>query len=347
MSIANDGSAMFGAVPVIAGDGRYVVFNGSIPDVGGSNGIYVRDRENGTTDKMPVAPEVAEAGSPAYPQISDDGQVVAFLAVKWKFPDWMGEIFRYDRSSGMTTHVGTLEHNYEEVSLSGDGRYVAYMPPEDAEGNRPCLLYDAATGQTSRIDVANSTTPPTDQCFRPRLAADANVISFTHYSSTGLVPCEHLRPERTAVLYLADTAESPQCGAGSACGAFVCDDGDACTLDSCVEGRCGSEPAPWTAATATCVLPDGWMPASCEIVGLPRTLLRHIARMAERLARIPRAAEGRQRPLARHVVRRLERVQKSVRRLGARGRLDEPCTAELQAALGVAQERIAELRALL
>lgn len=340
VSIAHDGNPMAGARPVLSGNGRYVAFMGSIPGDKTSYGIYLRDRESGTTEKLPITPEVTDAGSPSYPQISDDGRVIAFLATRWEFPHWVSQIFRHDRMGGETTRIGTLEQDYEEISLSGNGRYVAYIPPQDSEGNRPCLLFDSTTGAISRIDVANSSASPTDQCFPPRLAQDASVITFTHFTSTGLIPCGTVHTERTAVLYLVDVAEPWMCGAESGCGVFQCDDGDSCTVDSCTEGYCSSEPLAWTAESATCILPP--MPASCEGV-LPKQLHRQLERIAQRLARIENATAGRRRALVRRVEQRLGKTQKRVQRLASRNKLDQTCAADLGAALAVAQQRVVEL----
>jgi len=349
VSVAPDGRPMHGGRNAISGNGRFVAFRGFFVDEPESAGIYVRDREAGTTERLPESAEVVAAGFPTDPQISDDGQVVVFIASRGL--SLADEIFRYDRLSGETVHVGTLERNVEQISLSGDGRHVGYVPPSsnanDPSADRPCLLFDAATGTTTRIDVANTGTLPSGSCWPPRLAADASVIAFTHYSPHGLVPCETPRVPRNLVLYLADAALPAPCGGGSACGAFTCDDGDGCTLDVCAAGTCTSEPAPLEAATAMCVLEEEWIPASCAGGLLPRALERRLARIASRLEKIPSAPAARRPALGRQVERRLTEVARRMRRHAAAGRIEAECAAALDASLVEALARVAALRAVL
>jgi len=349
VSVASDGTRMSGSSASISGDGRFVAFRGARAGDPDGPGVFVRDLQEGTTERVVESAEVLAVGSPSKPKISDDGRIVGFLAIR--IPDSVDEIFRHDRMTGGTVHVGTLERSVEEISVSSDGRYLGYVPPSSNPNNasvdRPCLLYDAVTDATTRIDVANTGTLPSGHCRTPQLAADASVIAFAHYSPHGLVPCETPRIPRGLVLYLADAALPPPCGGGSACGAFACDDGDGCTLDVCAAGTCASEPAPLEAETAMCVLEVDWIPASCEGGLLPPAFERRLARITVRLEKIPGAPAARRKALGRQVERRLTEVARRMRRHAAAGRIEAECAAALDASLVEALARVAALRAVL
>ena len=72
------------SAPSISADGRYVAFYSSAPDLvaGDTNNtqdIFVRDRQAGTTERVSVAGDGAQAnGWSSYPSISADGRFVVF-----------------------------------------------------------------------------------------------------------------------------------------------------------------------------------------------------------------------------------------------------------------------------
>src|SRR5438477_435698 len=70
----------------ISADGRFVAFMSSASnlvagDTNGSDDIFVRDRQSGTTERMSVATGGAQGNNSSYlPSISADGRFVAFAS---------------------------------------------------------------------------------------------------------------------------------------------------------------------------------------------------------------------------------------------------------------------------
>jgi Tol biopolymer transport system component len=97
----------------MSADGRFVAFdsladNLAPGDTNAINDIFVRDRLNGTTERVSVATGGAEANNSCiYPSISADGRWVSFLSNATNLVpgdvNGFGDIFVHDRQSGTTT----------------------------------------------------------------------------------------------------------------------------------------------------------------------------------------------------------------------------------------------------
>lgn len=149
--------------PSISTDGRYVAFQSSARLVPGNSGpweeargltaspledVYVHDRETGATERVSVKSHGAEGYSEASsrtgggansraPSISADGRYVAFWSNAHlvsgdtnPYPD----VFVHDRAAGATERVSVgsdgkevVGPSFGEISISGDGRRVAFM----------------------------------------------------------------------------------------------------------------------------------------------------------------------------------------------------------------------------
>lgn len=144
VSIGLSGAAGSGVStsPSISADGRFIAFVSSASDLvpEASNGqvhVYVRDRVNGTTERVSVATsgEQAAAGS-ARPRISGDGRFVAFQNTASNLdPVGTGagaKIFLRDRQEKVTrlatrTPDGTpISGGVTLDGISGDGRWVLF-----------------------------------------------------------------------------------------------------------------------------------------------------------------------------------------------------------------------------
>jgi uncharacterized repeat protein (TIGR01451 family) len=135
--------------PAISADGRYVAFESTATslveeDANGQSDVFVHDRRTGKTSRVSTPPEATETdGWSASPAISADGRYVTFFSNS--FPThW---VLIHDRKAGKTTRVVGLDSYYwQEVAISGDGRYMAY-------NNRDTYIRDRLLQRSVSADV--------------------------------------------------------------------------------------------------------------------------------------------------------------------------------------------------
>jgi Tol biopolymer transport system component len=154
--------------PSISADGRYVAFDSGASNLvpGDSNNaqdVFVRDRENGTTERVSLASDGAEGNSASgEPSLSADGRYVAFASFASNFASGDGngtrDIFVRDRESGTTERVSVASNGGEAngrsdaPSMSAGGRYVAFesiatnLVPGDSNIARDVFLHDRSGG---------------------------------------------------------------------------------------------------------------------------------------------------------------------------------------------------------
>jgi Tol biopolymer transport system component len=138
-----DADSGLGPPSSISADGRYVAFHSYATNLvaGDTNGfldVFVRDRQNGTTEIVSIAP----AGTPGdgesqAPSISADGRLVVFGsdASNLIAADGNGwsDVFERDRQTGRTTRLSVSTAGAESSgpsyspTLSADGRQVAFV----------------------------------------------------------------------------------------------------------------------------------------------------------------------------------------------------------------------------
>ncbi len=192
--------------PSLSADGRKIAFGvydspnaGPPPASAGPNlheGIYVRDLDAGTMTLASVRPD----GSPAtllvalHPMISANGQFVTFI--HWEdldanFPDSQDEndgpyadVFVRDLQTGVTDRVslpfpgGPVEESGGLPSISGNGRYVAYV-------NDGVVRVRDRVADTTTVVPAGVT--PDGQLEGPSISEDGQLVYFESYA-TNLVP---------------------------------------------------------------------------------------------------------------------------------------------------------------
>jgi Tol biopolymer transport system component len=150
-----DGNSFFSPRGSMSRDARFVVFSsnadGLVPGHENSQllgpGIFVRDRETGTTTQLRYQ---SGAFPGAEASISDDGRFVAFTT----FPVYFGvfdsppreQIFVFDRQSNTVEQISRGMNNAKPDAesltpmISGNGRYVVYtsrasnLVPGDTNG---------------------------------------------------------------------------------------------------------------------------------------------------------------------------------------------------------------------
>ena len=147
----------------------------------------------------PGSTELASGASGATSPLSADGRYVAFLTYALLGPDWINNVFVYDRATGTTERVSVASDGTESnadsnlPSISGDGRFVAFqsfasnLVAGDTNGASDVFVHDQATGITEVVSVASDGTQGNVTSFFPAISADGRQVAFWS-SASNLVP---------------------------------------------------------------------------------------------------------------------------------------------------------------
>lgn len=167
-SVASDGAEADGDSydPMIAGDGNHVVFRSLAGNLvpGDDNGawdIFVHDLDLGTTERVSVASDGAQANAGSFsPSISDDGRFVAFRSNASNLVpgdnNQRFDIFVHDRQTGETRRVSV-------PAAGGEADNHSYLPA--VSGNGAWIVFESdatnlVTGDTNRArDVFRAPNP--------------------------------------------------------------------------------------------------------------------------------------------------------------------------------------------
>jgi Tol biopolymer transport system component len=193
----------------VSADGRYVAFDSGATnmvagDTNGAGDVFVRDRQNGTTEIVSVATGGAQANDTSEgPVLSADGRFVAFESPASNLVpgDTNGswDVFVHDRVNGTTERVSVSTSGGEGdgfssgCHMSADGRLVAFtstatnLVPGDTNGTNDVFVRDLAHGTTRRVSVAAGGVEADGGSGLASLSADGRYVVFTSYA-TNLVP---------------------------------------------------------------------------------------------------------------------------------------------------------------
>ena len=193
--------------PSISGDGRFVAFASNRSDlvVGDTNGrtdVFVRDLQTNTTTRASLTSAGTQATAPpgmdqemyfSPPAISGDGRYVAFASSASDLvpgdTNGASDVFVRDRLAGTTERVSVAGagiqangNSYRPVSISGDGRYVAFqtaasnLDPTPGKSSFNVVVRDRVAMTTRAVggSAGNASAAPT-------LSSDGNLISFFTY----------------------------------------------------------------------------------------------------------------------------------------------------------------------
>ncbi|HNN13321.1 MAG TPA: hypothetical protein PKL78_07180 [Anaerolineales bacterium] len=183
----------------ISADGRFVVFDSEATNLvnGDSNGagdVFIRDLQVGTTALVTrdAAGIQANAGGGA-PWPSADGRFVAFESGSTNLTasdvNGFSDIFVKDLQTGAvalasTDSTGSASNgDSQSVSISGDGRYVAFMSdasnlvPNDVNGFGDVFVHDMQMGTTIGVSVAGNAG-----AFDPSISTDGRFVVFNSRS---------------------------------------------------------------------------------------------------------------------------------------------------------------------
>lgn len=191
----------------VSGDGRFVVFSSGARNLVANDhndewDVFVRDRLNGTTERVSVSSAGAEAnGQSGLPFISDDGRYVAFLS----FADDLvpgdtngcGDIFLRDLNLGTTERVTAsgIQGNggCSSPAVASDSGYVVFMSlasnwvPFDTNGAYDIFGYDPRSGTIELLSVSSTGAHGNDGSTNPSISDDGRFVAFQSGASN-LVP---------------------------------------------------------------------------------------------------------------------------------------------------------------
>lgn len=268
----------------MSADGRFVTFASTagnlVPgDTNGFGDIFVRDRTNGTTTRVSVASDGAEAAAfgdaGLTPSISADGRFVAFPSYSNALvpgdTNGVGDVFVHDRLIGVTARVslqaagGQANGESGNAAISEDGRVVAFRS----------FATDLVAGDTNAgVDVFVRAINPSDP-FNAAIDASAfpdgqlddtvlEVFNGTTSAITTLCPATDVAIGGNTIAFLrpeASTGGTAQCPAGSLNG-----DGD--TADLVVHRWAGSgAPQSLTRAATAVAASSSWIAALVSEAG--------------------------------------------------------------------------------
>lgn len=201
VSVLSSGALAFGqsGQPAISGNGRFVVFASMAHlvtnDINPGNDIFLHDLVTHKTTLVSVSSAGVQGnGGSISPAISSDGRYVAFgsIATNLVLNDTNGvrDYFVRDRQTGKTERVSvgtggvqTNGHSAGGVSISPDGRYVAFASSATNIGStapssvNKLFFRDRNTGRTRFIGLGTL----------PSIASNAKAIAFVS-GSDALVP---------------------------------------------------------------------------------------------------------------------------------------------------------------
>jgi Tol biopolymer transport system component len=168
-SAGTQGNSSSGS-PAISADGRFVAFaslaTNLVPgDTNGAWDVFVRDRQTGTTERV----SVSSAGNQGdkwsiRPSVSADGRFVAFASFATNLlpsPVFGEGVYVRDRQTGTTEFVGGFGRNIGAISLSADGRFMAWG------SHTSVIVHDRATGTTQGV-----------RGCRPAISADGRYVVY-------------------------------------------------------------------------------------------------------------------------------------------------------------------------
>jgi Tol biopolymer transport system component len=192
----------------VSNDGRFVAFYSQSTNLAPGATIgnaYVRDRVAGTTVHASPTSTGGWSSITNVIAMSADGRFVAFWSSASDFvpgdTNGQPDVFLRDLVLGSTTRVSVAtggaqaqgtEHSTARLSLSDDGRYVAFeswktdLVPGDTNNWPDVFLHDVMTGTTIRVSVGAAGQQSPFGGTRPAISGDGRYVAFDSVSP--LVP---------------------------------------------------------------------------------------------------------------------------------------------------------------
>ena len=207
VSVASDGTqANSGSGgPSISADGRWITYasgasNLVAGDTNGSVDVFVWDRVSGVTQRVSVASDGTQANSGSDGlSISADGRWITYRSRASNLvagdTNGSGDVFVWDRVSGVTQRVSVASDGTQansdsgDPSISPDGRWITYtsgasnLVPGDTNGSRDVFVWDRVSGVTQRVSVASDGTQANGYSYGPSISADGRWVTYESHVS--------------------------------------------------------------------------------------------------------------------------------------------------------------------
>jgi flagellin-like hook-associated protein FlgL len=159
---------------------------GALPDA--------QDNAAGETARLSTTSSGAEgADTSGEASISADGRYVVFTSASNLVPadsNGVGDIYRKDRLTGVTTRISTDSAGGQgdaasgNASISADGRYVAFQSSAsnlvagDTNGATDIFVKDTSTGTTTRVSTSSSGSEGDGFATDASISADGRYVAF-------------------------------------------------------------------------------------------------------------------------------------------------------------------------
>ncbi|MGW7205312.1 TolB family protein [Streptomyces sp. NPDC054837] len=192
VSLTDDEKPASATDPVISRDGRYIAFVSSLTDHGDTStrmgtGVYVRDREKGTTRLVSVTePPPTDDGHSwimGTPSMSADGSRVAY-AMNQARPGHGGAAYTWDRRTGLKERFDRADQRTSRPTFSGDGRYAVFqsaapdLVPGDTNGMQDIFVRDMKKGTVERVSVSATGEQLDTESYEPVISEDGRRVAF-------------------------------------------------------------------------------------------------------------------------------------------------------------------------
>lgn len=205
VSVTSDGrqSDSYVQLPRISGNGRFVVFWSSTPDLGDHgegrrlNTVFVHDRLTGETTPASVR---SDGGRPnddsGSASISNSGRYVAFVSRATNLTakgdgNRFSDVFVHDRRTGKTNRVsltrklGAPNSDSDQPAISGNGRFVAYdsyasnIVRGDDNDSPDVFVYDRVERTTDLVSLRSDGRRSTAYSVGPSISRNGRFVSFS------------------------------------------------------------------------------------------------------------------------------------------------------------------------